>query len=188
MKNRIISIVMVAIMLVSMSTASFATESITAKATTSKVIFDDVEISFEAYNINDNNYFKLRDIAYTASPQVAFSPYYGFKVEWDEALNAINIIKLGDWDNSTYEPVGGEMALGDGTDKLATPCTSAIYLNGEPIELQAYTIGGNNYFKLRDLCAALNYAVDWDEETDSVIVCTYMDQEFYDEVYGSVEF
>lgn len=39
------------------------TATATAKPTASKVLVNGKEVAFDAYNINDNNYFKLRDIA-----------------------------------------------------------------------------------------------------------------------------
>ncbi len=180
---KILSLFVAVAMFVSMSSMSFAANEVIAKYTSSKIMVDNVEVSFEAYNIGGSNYFKLRDIAYQFSPQDAFfSPYYGFEVIWDGKLNAINIIKSGDWDDSMYTPVGGELAKGDGKDKKAVPCNSSIYLNGKPISLTAYNINGNNYFKLRDLAKELDFAVDWDEENKTVIVCSYMSQEFYDEI------
>ena len=38
----------------------------------------------------------------------------------------------------------------------AVPTASTILLNGVPTAFTAYNIGGNNYFKLRDLAYALN--------------------------------
>ena len=185
---KLLSVFLVSAMLISMSSISSAANEVIAKYTSSKILVDNVEVAFEAYNIGGSNYFKLRDIAYQFSPQDAFfSPYYGFEVIWDGKLNAINIIKTGDWDDSMYTPVGGELAKGDGKDKKAVPCKSSIYLNGEPISLTAYNIGGNNYFKLRDLGAALDFAVDWDEENKTVIVCSYMSQDFYDEIKAEQE-
>lgn len=53
----------------------------TPAPTTSKIIKDGEEVSFTAYNIEGNNYFKLRDIG------AAFD----FGVEWDGARNTVVI-------------------------------------------------------------------------------------------------
>jgi transglutaminase-like putative cysteine protease len=55
--------------------------SVIANPTTSKVFVDGAEVGVEAYNINDSNYFKLRDIAVAV----------GFAVEWDGANDRILI-------------------------------------------------------------------------------------------------
>ena len=62
---------------------------------------------------------------------------------------------------------------GDGASKNAKLSASPIYLNGELIELTAYNIGGNNYFKLRDLGQAFDFDVSWDNEAKTIAVETY---------------
>ncbi len=44
----------------------------------------------------------------------------------------------------------------------ALPSQNAIYVDGEQIQMEAYTINGNNYVKLRDIGAALDFNVYWD--------------------------
>ena len=48
--------------------------------------------------------------------------------------------------------------------------TSKILIDGEEVSLKAYTIKGNNYFKLRDLAAALGFNADWDNTTKTVTI------------------
>lgn len=55
----------------------------------------------------------------------------------------------------------------------ATPCSSAISVDGTSVSFQAYTIGGYNYFKLRDLAEALNgsgkqFEIGYDSATSSI--------------------
>jgi len=52
-----------------------------AAETTSKILLDGKEVTFSAYNIEGNNYFKLRDVGQA----------FGFDVDWDGANNAIMI-------------------------------------------------------------------------------------------------
>ena len=44
-----------------------------------------------------------------------------------------------------------------------------VYLDGQPITLEAYLIGGSNYVKLRDLGKALGFSVDWSKEAGMMI-------------------
>lgn len=44
----------------------------------------------------------------------------------------------------------------------ATPSTQAIYLDGRRITMEAYTINGSNYVKLRDIGQAVGFNVYWD--------------------------
>ncbi len=135
---------------------------INVNPTASKVLVNDKAVEFEAYNINGNNYFKLRDFA-----QAVNNTEKNFEVTWDGEKNAINLIS-----NTPYTPVGGELAEGDGTAKVATPTTSKIYKDGEEISLTAYNINNNNYFKLRDIAKAFDIGVTWDGTTNTIGIYT----------------
>ena len=135
---------------------------IEAKPTASTVLVNSIPTEFEAYNINGNNYFKLRDLA-----QAVNNTPKSFEVEWDGAKNAINLIS-----KTTYTPAGGELAKGDSTLKEATPTTSTIYKDGQVVELTAYNINGNNFFKLRDIAKAFDIGVTWDGATNTVGIDT----------------
>ena len=52
------------ILVVTALMATVASAAITAKPTESNVLVNGVSKSFDAYNINGSNYFKLRDLAY----------------------------------------------------------------------------------------------------------------------------
>ncbi|MEA4988508.1 MAG: WG repeat-containing protein, partial [Anaerovorax sp.] len=134
----------------------------TANPTASKVIVDGKTVSFDAYNINSNNYFKLRDIA-----QIIRGTDKQFNVTWDGSKNAINLIS-----NTAYKTVGGELKAGDGKVKNATLSTSTIYKDGVAVTLTAYNINGNHYFKLRDLGETFNFDVSWDGVNNTVVVDT----------------
>ena len=133
-----------------------------ANYTVSKVLVNGVEVKFEAYNINDNNYFKLRDIA-----KVISGSEKQFEVTWDGQKNAINLES-----GKPYTEVGGELKQGDGTKKTATLCTSTIYKDAIAVSLGAYTINDNNYFKLRDLGKTFDFDVSWDGENNCVLINT----------------
>ena len=135
---------------------------ITALCTQSKIYINGVETAFDAYNINDNNYFKLRDVAKAIS-----GTEKQFDVSWDEENKSVNLIS-----NTAYTEVGGEMVLGDGSDKTALPGVAGVYVDGEWVELTAYNIEDNNYFMLRDIGSTFDFNVYWDAETNSVIVDT----------------
>ena len=133
-----------------------------AKPTSSTVLVNGNSIAFDAYNINDNNYFKLRDLAYTLSGSAK-----QFAVTWDEEKDAINLLS-----GEAYTVVGGEMETKDAEAKAAEPTTSKIYLDGTEVALTAYHIGGNNYFKLRDIGAAIDFCVDWDDASNTIVIDT----------------
>lgn len=135
---------------------------ISATPTASKILVNGRSKSFGAYTINGNNYFKLRDLAYTLNGSGK-----QFEVTWDSNKNAINLIS-----GKSYTSVGGEMSKGDGTSKIAQTNTSAVYLNSKIVALTAYTINGNNYFKLRDLGQVFDFGVTWDSATSTISIDT----------------
>lgn len=134
----------------------------TANPTASNVLVNGKQIAFDAYNIGGNNYFKLRDLAYVLSESKK-----QFEVTWDGENNAILLSS-----NTAYTIVGGEME-GKGTgSKITRPSSSKILLDGKEIDLSAYTINGNNYFKLRDIGQAFNFGVIWDSANNTIIIDT----------------
>lgn len=121
-----------------------------------------------AYNIDDSNYFKLRDIAQAISGTTK-----QFDIGWDDQINAISLTL-----NKTYNAVGGELSLTyDHLKKTANPTSSIIYLDGEKINLVAYNIDGNNYFKLRDISEAMDFGVTWDGGTNTIGIDTLVSYE-----------
>lgn len=135
----------------------------TAVATACPTSVNGKQLSFDAYNINHNNYFKLRDFAMAINGSGK-----QFNVEWDKARNAIALTS-----GAAYTVVGGEMAGGaQAAPKSMRLNQAPIYKDDDLVPLTAYTINGNNYFKLRDLCKAFNIGVRWDSTTSSVVVDT----------------
>ena len=58
-------------------------------------------------------------------------------------------------------------------DLTARPTSSTVLVNGENVAFDAYNIGGNNYFKLRDLAYVLNgteaqFEVGWDGANNAI--------------------
>ncbi|MBR4283086.1 MAG: hypothetical protein IKT48_00050 [Anaerotignum sp.] len=136
---------------------------IPASPTASKVTVNGEAKAFEAYNIKSNNYFKLRDIAYVLNGTDA-----SFSVGWDGAANSIALVK-----GEAYAPTGSEMKVSGTKDiKDAVESTSAILIDGQKAALKAYTIKGNNYFKLRDLGTALGFDVGWDNASQTISITT----------------
>lgn len=123
-----------------------------AIASNSPILIDGIEKEFDAFLIYDNNYFKLRDLAYV------FNGTDGqFNIGWDNNLNAIHIIT-----QQEYEPVGTEMSLADGLTKDFEKSYVNVYVDGVKTDFMMYNIGGNTYFKLRDLCSVVDVQVGFE--------------------------
>jgi len=65
---------------------------------------------------------------------------------------------------------GGTAAYAAGL--LAERSTHKIVLDGRPVEAEAYIIGGNNYFKLREIAAMVDFGVEWDGNAGAVLIDT----------------
>jgi hypothetical protein len=137
--------------------ANAPAEKASALPAVSNVVVNGQETSFQTYNIGGNNYFKLRDIAKAMSGTAK-----RFEVKWDGTLNAVHLLT-----GTKYTETGTSLSptSASGTNGKRQPALlsrSVIFIDGEEAELTAYNIGGNNYFKLRDLGKALDFAVEWD--------------------------
>jgi|GEM_PF-3591666 len=135
---------------------------LTANPTASTVLVNGKNVAFDAYNINGNNYFKLRDLAYILS-----GTEKQFDVGWDGANNAISLTS-----GQSYTVVGGEMQGKGAGAKTPAPTTSKIIKDGAEVSFTAYNIEGNNYFKLRDIGAAFNFGVTWDGAKNTIVIDT----------------
>lgn len=136
---------------------------VTATQTSSKVIVNGSYVTFEAYGINGNNYFKLRDLAMALK-----GTNKQFEVTWNGEKNAINLIS-----NKTYTVTGGELVVSKSpSNKMASATTSKIFIDSASVDFTAYTIGGNNYFKLRDVMKVFNVGVTWDGTTNTISIDT----------------
>ena len=127
-----------------------------AKPAAAKLSVNGADVTFGAYNINGEHYFKVRDIA----SGISGTPKQ-FAVTWDAEKSAINLVRGG-----AYTPVGGELTvLGDTETQAAIPAAVKVYVDGAESELKAYKIGGSNYFRLSQLSKVFDFAVTYNEET-----------------------
>jgi len=119
-------------------------------------------VSIGAYGIGGNNYFKLRDLAMLLKDTES-----KFQVGWDGAKNQITLTT-----GEVYTPTGTELAAGGTASNVGTVMSSALIVDGRSVDLTAYNISGNNYFKLRDLGEVLGFDVGWNESSSTVSIDT----------------
>ena len=130
------------------------------EVSTQNVAVDGVQKKFEVYNIDGNNYFKLRDIA-----SVLNGTGSQFSVNFNSEKNLIEVSK-----GKAYNSVGGEMVVGTDKSASAKESPQKIMIDNESKELKAFNIGDNNFFKLRDLGTELNFGVDFDSANSRVLI------------------
>lgn len=132
---------------------------------TQRLVVNGEEVDCEKYNIDGNNYFKLRDLAWLLNGTGS-----QFNVEWDRINRAVSITTLRPYTT----PDGTELQVGEDKSAEAQPSPQDIQLDGELCrELTAWNIGGNNYFQLRELGAVLGFDVDYDELTRTMLVTSF---------------
>lgn len=139
-----------------------------AKATSLRVVpsthnvtVDGKSVDPQGYNIGGENYYKLRDIAYILTGTDS-----QFNVTWEAETGRI-LITTG----QAYQTVGGEMTSSvSATIKSFVDSDAVIVINGRTVSLTGYRINGNNYYRLRDVGEALDFGVDFDEQTRTVLI------------------
>lgn len=158
MKKRIFTLLALSLALVCI----FATSVFAATLTV-----DGKSVELCAYNISGNNYFKLRDIAIILNGTKA-----QFDVTYDDVLKAANLKTGAPYSSDTT------IKLDMIENAVAAESNTIIYKDGGKILAGAYNIGGNNFFKLRDLAAIFDFAVEWDDATKTIGINTNKKYEF----------
>ncbi|MCI7203790.1 MAG: hypothetical protein MR972_06585, partial [Oscillibacter sp.] len=157
MKKRLPIILTLLLVCIAVSYASAAN----VVASPQNLSVDGVDADCDKYNIDGSNYFKLRDLA-----QLLSKTDSRFSVSFDEQSNAVMVVS-----GKEYTPVGGELARGRDQSKTAVVSKQSVLIDGKAADgLSVYNIGGNNYFKLRDLGDALGFTVDYDADSNTAIV------------------
>ena len=126
-----------------------------------KLSVDGIVVKCEVYNIDGSNYFKLRDLAALLNGTPA-----QFSVKWDEKNKTISLLT-----SKPYTAEGSELKVGSDQSVTAKPSVTSLLVDGRKVDgLTAYNIGGNNYFKLRDLAGWLYFDVDYNQVADTVAI------------------
>ena len=122
---------------------------------------DGVAKTMYAYNVNGNNFLKLRDVA-----NALLGTSKQFSVGYSEETNGV-ILTSG----SGYSANGQEnVALG--TPLEVGVSTQQIFVDGTEAQLMAYNIDGNNYVMLRDMGLLFDFGVTYSVETETVSLST----------------
>lgn len=155
-KRIFVTAIAAAVIAASLPTAG-ATNALTAVPTSAKgqaVYVGSTRVHPTGYNINDNNYFKLRDVGKLA----------GFGVDWNEDTRTVEI--------STTRTAPELTGITDTavTGATAKPTDQRITVDGKEVSMTAYKIKGNNYVKLRDIGKTINFGVSFNMATKAVSI------------------
>ncbi|MGO1581532.1 MAG: hypothetical protein ACTHWZ_09065 [Peptoniphilaceae bacterium] len=129
-----------------------------------KVTLDGKEVAIFGYNIDGENYFKLRDLAAVVKDTDA-----KFGVDYRD--NMVSLTKAGDYkvldtDQKEVEKEAKAMLTND-----------KVMIGETELMAKAYKINNNNYYRLRDLGKELNFGVDYDKEKDTVLLTSKVEVE-----------
>ena len=138
-----------------------------ALPSTAMVLADGQKLSFQAYEIDGYNYFKIRDLAVAfAGTRQKFVPGAHDRLSQSGAALSKSFGAF-----EKYKPVGDELQAGDGVPQSAVPAKcnlqtdSTIWVDApytpSQLQCQGYTIADYNYIRLRDLATAFDFGVRW---------------------------
>ena len=126
------------------------------------IFIDGRQAECAGYNIGDNNFYKLRDIAAMFSGSAK-----QFSVEWKAENDSVYLL--------SRMPYSGRQS-DDGTEpaaqKTAFYAMPNLFKDGVKIQLMCYNIEDNNYFKLRDIASAFDFGIEWDETSGVIRIDT----------------
>ena len=157
MKRKILSALLALVILAAPLTSACAA---TVSPSTQKLKVDGAVVSAMVYNIDDSNYFRLRDIAY-----VLRNTDKRFEVGYDAASNTVLL--------TTGAFYTGAAPTGEAVRNPAYSLSSqTIRLDGRNVTMTAYNIDNYNFFKLRDLGDRLGFTVGYDETDRAMLITT----------------
>ena len=119
---------------------------------------DDIDIS--SYSIEGSNYVKLRDVA-----AILVGEFYQFNVDYDKERNLVIVEPYIHYNKS-------ESDLSKITNNKAKASVSKkpILINGEEKLVNMAYINGNNYMKLRDIASLIGFPVDYEKQSETVLL------------------
>jgi sirohydrochlorin cobaltochelatase len=165
----VVSLALILMLLVSLCVPAFAA---TTVLSTQNLKVNGKDINCEKYNIDGNNYFKLRDLA-----EVLDGTNSQFDVDYDEASKTMVVTTGAPYTHKN----GTELKTGVDNSASAVVSPQTLKIDGEIVkDLAVYNIGGNNYFKLRDLGKAVHFYVHYDEATRTMLVDESEEDEAWD--------
>lgn len=132
------------------------------KVSNQNVVLDGKTTNVKGYNIKENNYFKLRDIA-----ALLEGTDEGFDVNYHEGTNTIHISRKSD-----YNRISDDLKPLKDTESNPINSPQNVFVDGQKVSFNAYSIDGYNYFKLRELGRVVGFLVEFDEEDGKVIIDT----------------
>ena len=156
--NRIGCLIFALAILLALACTAFAAPAVVVSQ--QPVFFDGVQQPISAYNIDNYNYFKLRDLAQMLSGSAA-----RFSIGADVDTLTISIVT-----GEEYVSRGDELTPLPEDFESVVASSWRLTVNGIERPVSAYNIDGSNYYKLADLGSVIGFGVNYDAATNSVLV------------------
>lgn len=159
MKNKY-KIIMLSTALALVQTA-YAKENLRVVQSKQNIFFNkkDITREFNGYNINDYNYFRLRDLEnILANSSKPINVSYSRKGDKGEVKIKRGLPLKQNKIKITEKIQAKDVLDGD----------SKVFFEDKLVNIKAYKIKDQNYYKLRDLCSNLGLDVEYNQATNSV--------------------
>lgn len=162
---------LVVIMLPLFSTTVFANSKKQARISQSSISLDGQAIRATGFNVSNNNYFKLRDIANSLSGTTS-----QFEVAWNQDKGLIEIMT-----RAPYTPSDGESSRRyyPGNTYYGALGQTKLLVDGKEHILSVFKIHNSNYFKLRDLSKLIGFDMAWDAEKEEILIFSQLADNAY---------
>lgn len=166
--KRKISLLLAILMLVTFIPTAFAkAEIVDAKKTSQKITLDGENVEMGAYNIQGHNYVKLRDVAAIMNGK---KTQFGVGYDAEKKLVLLETQK-------PYEKQDGDLTEIKVEKAKAKLEVKKILVNGEEKDFKAALINENNYIQLRDLGKLVNFGVNYDEASRTILLSSEVKEE-----------
>jgi molybdate transport system substrate-binding protein len=158
-KKKILSLLLLAALVIGMVPATaFAADAVTVSNQKLAINSQAVDV-FASYNINGENYLKIRDVALLLKDTPAnFSADYA---------NGVVTIKT----NTAYTPDGSESKAKPAAYNAFDVSADKVSIDGKNVDFKVYKIDGSNYFRLRDF-TAIGAIIGYDSATSTAQLTT----------------
>lgn len=160
--KKLFALLLTLTMLLCLAAPALAAEEDVVMLSRQSLTVDGKTVECEKYNINGNNFFKLRDLAALLNGTGS-----QFDVEWDAEKGLISITSQHAYDHPDYHELEQRGDLS--AEAIRSPQT--IEIDGAAhSELTAWNIGGSNFFMLRELGKAIGFVVDYEPVSNTAVV------------------
>ena len=123
------------------------------------LVFNGQAQALDAYNIDGYTYFRLRDIA-----ALCKNTAFRFSLSTDNENRRVDTTLFKDSGDLSLSPPGADLS------RSCVKSAWRLFTDGKAVNCSVYNIGGNNFYRLRDLASAIGFRVGYDEAGGRVLV------------------